>query len=107
MQCNDTALNPACDVQVKPTGVYIMQAIITKYLPVTNSRGSRIKATCAAGSVTIGYPHELSGMACHAAAAKALVDKLGWNDAHYGCLMGGQLASGDYVFVFNNDSSKV
>jgi hypothetical protein len=46
-------------------------------------------------------------MACHAAAAKALVDKLGWNDAHYGGLMGGQLVSGDYVFVFNNDSSKV
>lgn len=84
-----------------------MQAIITKYLSATNSRGSRIKATCAAGSVTIGYPHELSGMACHAAAAKSLVDKLGWGTAHYGDLMGGQLPSGDYAFVFNNESSKV
>lgn len=84
-----------------------MQAIITKYLPVTNTRGSRIKATCVAGSVTIGYPHELSGMACHAAAAKVLVDKMGWNDAHYGGLLGGQLPSGEYVFVFNNESSKV
>ena len=84
-----------------------MQAIITKYLPVTNTRGSRIKATCAAGSVTIGYPHEFSGMVCHAAAAKALVEKLGWGFAHYGDLLGGQLSSGDYVFVFNNDSSKV
>lgn len=84
-----------------------MQAISTKYLPVTNTRDSRIKATCAAGSVTISYPHEFSGMACHAAAAKALVEKLGWGFAHYGDLMGGQLASGEYVFVFNNDSSKV
>ena len=84
-----------------------MQAIITKYLSATNSRGSRIKATCAAGSVTIGYPHEFSGMACHAAAAKALVDKMGWNDPHYGGLMGGQLPNGDYAFVFNNEASKV
>ena len=84
-----------------------MQAIITKYLPVTNSRGSRIKATCAAGSITIDYPHELSGMAVHASAAKALVQKLGWGFAHYGDLMGGQLPSGDYAFVFNNESSKV
>jgi hypothetical protein len=84
-----------------------MQAIITKYLPATNCRGSRIKATCEAGSVTIGYPHELSGMAVHAAAAKALVEKLGWGFAHYGDLMGGQLPSNDYVFVFNNESSKV
>lgn len=84
-----------------------MQAIITKYLPVTNTRASRIKAQCAAGSVTIDYPHELSGMDCHAKAAKALVAKLGWNDAHYGGLLGGQLPSGEYVFVFDNQSSNV
>lgn len=84
-----------------------MQAILTKYLSATNSRGSRIKATCAAGSVTIDYPHELSGMACHAAAAKALVEKMGWGFSHYGDLLGGQLPSGDYVFVFNTESSKV
>ena len=84
-----------------------MQAIQTKYLSATNSRGSRIKATCAAGSITIDYPHELSGMDCHAAAAKALVEKLGWIDAQYGGLLGGQLSNGEYVFVFNNESSKV
>jgi hypothetical protein len=83
-----------------------MQAIITKYFGPTNSRGSRIKATCAAGSVTISYPYELSGQACHRAAADALVQMMGWNDAHYGGLLGGQLPSGDYAFVFNNDASK-
>ena len=83
-----------------------MQAIITKYFGPTNNRGSRIKAQCAAGSVTISYPYELSGQACHRAAADALVQKLGWNDAHYGGLLGGQLPSGEYVFVFNNDASK-
>jgi hypothetical protein len=85
----------------------IMQAIITKYFGPTNTRGSRIKAQCAAGSVTIGYPYELSGMDCHAKAAKALVNKLGWTDAHYGGLLGGQLPNGDYAFVFDNAASKV
>lgn len=84
-----------------------MQAIVTKYFGPTNSRGSRIKAQCDAGSITIAYPSELSGMDCHAAAAKALVDKLGWNDANYGGLLGGQLPNGDYAFVFDNHSSKV
>ncbi len=83
-----------------------MQAIITKYLPCTNSKGSRIKAQCAAGSITIDYPHELSGQAVYRKAAEALVAKLGWSNANYGCLLGGQLPSGDYAFVFNNDASK-
>jgi len=79
-----------------------MNAIQTRYLGVTNTRGSRIKATCESGSVTIDYPHELSGMACHALAAKKLVEKLGWT----GELLGGQLKNNDYVFVFNNELSK-
>lgn len=80
-----------------------MQAIITKYLPVTNSRGSRIKATCAAGSVTIDYPHEFSGMDCHAKAAYALLTKMQWDYK----LMGGQLPSGDYAFVLVDAASNV
>ena len=80
-----------------------MQAIITKYLSATNSRGSRIKATCAAGSVTIGYPHEFSGMTCHAKAAYALLAKLHWDYK----LMGGQLPSGDYAFVLVDPVSNV
>ena len=83
-----------------------MQAIQTRYLGPTNSRGSRIKATCAAGSITIPYPYELSGQACHRKAAEALVTKLGWNDSHYGGLLGGQLESGDYAFVFNSTLSE-
>ena len=58
-----------------------MQAILTKYLPVTNSRGSRIKATCERGSLTIDYPHELSGDAVHRKAAHALVEKFLSEDA--------------------------
>lgn len=83
-----------------------MQAIICKYFGPTNSKGSRIKAQCAAGSITIDYPHELSGQAVYRKAAEALVVKLGWDSVHYGDLLGGQLPSGDYSFVFNNDASK-
>ena len=75
-----------------------MQAIQTRYFGPTNYRGSRIKATAAAGSVTISYPHELSGQACHRKAAQALAEKFGWK----GELLGGQLANGDYAFVFNH-----
>lgn len=83
-----------------------MQAILTRYLGPTNSRGARIKATCAAGSVTISYPHDLSGQAVYRKAAEALISKLGWNDLHYGGLLGGQLDSGDYAFVFNSKLSE-
>ena len=81
-----------------------MNAIQTRYFGPTNVKGARIKATCETGSITIGYPHELSGMACHALAAKKLVEKLGFTN--YGELLGGQLKNKDYVFVFNNDASK-
>ncbi len=79
-----------------------MQAIETRYICPTNTRGARIKATAAAGSVTISYPHELSGQAVHRKAAEALRDKFGWN----GELLGGQLADGDYVFVLDCDWSR-
>ena len=83
-----------------------MQAIQTRYLSPTNTRGSRIKAWAAAGSITIPYPHELSGQAVHRAAAEALAVKLGWTDPTYAPLLGGCLPNGDYAFVFDNTFSK-
>ncbi|MCA8110244.1 hypothetical protein [Burkholderia cepacia] len=55
-----------------------MQAITTKYLSPTDTKGPRIKASCDAGSAIIPYPYELSGDDAHASAAMALVRKLGW-----------------------------
>jgi hypothetical protein len=81
-----------------------MQAIQTKYLSPTNTRGARIKATCAAGSITISYPHELSGQAVHRKAAEALVSKLQWDEIAN--LLGGCLPNGDYCFVFNSKLSE-
>lgn len=51
------------------------QAILSKYIPATNTRGSRIKAWCERGSITIPYPHDLTGAACHRAAVDALLSK--------------------------------
>ena len=51
------------------------QAIRTEYIGPTNFKGSRIKATCDRGSLTISYPSELSGEACHIHAVDRLVAK--------------------------------
>lgn len=52
-----------------------MQAIRISYLGPTNSRGSRLKASFAGGSVTVPYPHHVRD--CHKPmiAVKALVEK--------------------------------
>ena len=83
-----------------------MKAIETKYLPATNFKGSRIKAFTEGGnSLTIGYPHELSGHHCHALAAFKLCDKMGWNaengvgSTSESMTWGG--TKGGYVFCFN------
>lgn len=66
-----------------------MQAIQTKYLCPTNSRGSRIKATCEGGSVTVGYDHALNIDDNHRAACEALITKLGWTAPYYSPMVGG------------------
>ena len=83
-----------------------MQAILTRYTPATNARGFRIKASCAAGALTIPYPSSLSGQAAYREAAEALAVKLRWTGPHYGALIGGCLPNGDYCFVFDNASGR-
>ena len=61
-----------------------MQVITTKYLPPTNFKGSRIKASCEAGSVTVGFCHDGTVEDAHAKAAIALIAKLGWH-GEYTC----------------------
>jgi len=55
-----------------------MQAIVTKYIGPRYVRGSRIKATASAGSVTLDWDHALNSDQNHLAAAQALVHKFGW-----------------------------
>jgi hypothetical protein len=59
----------------------IRQAIETKYLPATDYKGSRIKATCDRGSLTVSFNHDLDANENHIAAAKALVAQFIAEDA--------------------------
>jgi hypothetical protein len=88
-----------------------MIAIHTKYIPATNSKGSRIKAyTAGYGdfkgfSATISYPHEHSFEVAHFQAVKKLVsdNNLEWclDNMRFGDSADGR----GYVFCF--DGSKV
>lgn len=66
------------------------QAIVTKYLGPTDSRGSRVKATADAGSITVPWDDRLDVNANHDRAAVALAKKVGWS----GTLLGGGLPRG-------------
>ena len=71
-----------------------MDAIETRYLGPTNTRGSRIKATTLgnhAASVTLGYDSALNSWDNHRAAAEALITRLGWFDTSF---YGGSTAHG-------------
>lgn len=76
-----------------------VQAIVTKYLPATNFKGSRIKATAAAGSLTLHLDHSLNAVNNHAKAAEALADKFGWGG---NWSMGGMPDDSGYCFVCSN-----
>jgi hypothetical protein len=84
-----------------------MQAITTKYLGATNFRGSRIKATCQAGSITVAWDDALDVDANHVKAAKALADKLDWDTTTYGSMYYGALPDNTgYAFVFAGRSNQ-
>jgi hypothetical protein len=87
-----------------------MQSIQTKYLPATESNGSRIKAKCARGSITIPLDYGLSGDAIHRAAVLALVTRFLNEDQAKGtpretnfwnrAFVSGSLADGSMAHVF-------
>ena len=73
------------------------QAIVTKYLPPTTWNGSRVKAKCVAGSLTVPWDSAMSVEENHAFAAKQLFMRLGWDKENR--LIGGCHAKDGYVFV--------
>lgn len=72
-----------------------MQAIITKHIGPTNTRGDRIKATASSGSVTVPYGRATNTEGAHRAAALALCTKFGWDFDH----VPGDLPDGSLVWV--------
>jgi hypothetical protein len=75
---------------------FITQAIETKYLGPTNTRGGRIKARAWSSSLTVPYDHALNPEDNHRAAADALRAKLGWEGTF---AQGGHPNGCGYVFV--------
>ena len=71
-----------------------MQAIKTRYCGPTDTKGSRIRASCEGGTVYVSYGHTLNSEDNHYAAVKKLCDKLGWDAARF---FGGNLDSGKYM----------
>jgi len=74
-----------------------VQAIETKFLGPTNKRGSRIKASADAGSLTVAYDTGESDYDNHFEAAAALGDQFGWFE-HGELLVAGGVGNG-YVWV--------
>jgi hypothetical protein len=74
----------------------IFQAITTRYIGPTNHRGSRVKATAAAGSIIMGWDSSLGSDENHAKAAEALANKFKWRGAWFG---GGMPNGRGNVFV--------
>lgn len=77
-----------------------MQAITTRYFGATNSHGSRIRASAAAGSKTIPWDDSVNSEYNHARAAKALAERFCWD----GKWVGGGNRDGSWVWVCADNS---
>lgn len=82
-----------------------MQAIETKYMGPTNFKGSRVKAVCAAGSLTIEWDDTLNSDENHLEAARKLAEKLRWLDGGFS-LRSGTLKNGHGVHVLVYSASE-
>jgi hypothetical protein len=76
-----------------------MQAIRTRKVPATNTRGARIQAKCEARALYVGYDHALNLDDNHKAACEALLLVMQWSPKR----VGGVFAH-DYYWVALNDT---
>ena len=78
-----------------------MKAIVTRYLPCTNTKPTRIVATAYGNRLVCSMPQ--ADIEPHKAAAIALCQKMDWS----GELVEGGLPNGDRVFVFVNNRERI
>lgn len=76
-----------------------MQAIQTKTISATNTKGTRIKVSCEAKSFYCSWDHALDVKENHKVAAVALVKLMKW-DSQYKGITGGCF-NGDYYWTLN------
>lgn len=74
----NAATNTTATATATVSNTWGRQAITTKSIGPTNYRGQRVKATAAAGNITVHWDYELDTDANHAAAAIALANKMNW-----------------------------
>lgn len=86
-----------------------MQAIETRYFGPTNTLGSRIKASCERGSITVQWDYSLGIRDNHRAAVVRLLAKFAQEDVakygestkahHWGEFVSGALPDGGFAHV--------
>ena len=74
----------------------IHQAIFTKFLGPIDTKNSRVKATAAAGSITLPWNHAMNPHQNHRAAAYALAKKFNWSGSFYARA----ISDSEYAFVY-------
>jgi hypothetical protein len=77
-----------------------MQAVITKYLAPTNHHGSRVKATCDAGSLTIPWDYARDLASNHLLAARCLAGRFNWPSKPSDWVQGSLPASSPHAYCF-------
>lgn len=82
--------------------VETMQSILTKYLPATNFKGSRIKAWTSGGAKAIirSYDHALNGDDNHLTVARELANIMGWHGRYIEGSLGDRAGN---VYVLEDD----
>lgn len=73
-----------------------MDAIVTRVVPPTATKGTRMKAICGSTSMTAGYDHKLSEEWNHDAIRKLMAVRRGWCKLSW---YSGTLPNGDRVHV--------
>ncbi len=71
---------PIAGIPAAAAPIHARQAIVTRYLCPTNTKPSRIKATCDRASLTITFPQGESLVDAHAVAVRSLLAKFAKED---------------------------
>lgn len=74
------------------------QAITTKYVGPTDTRGSRVIASCDAKRIIVSWSHLMNVDDNHIAAARKLASELGWSGAWHG----GSTKGSGFCFVWQD-----
>ncbi len=91
---------PVNSHRLGPYLIHTMEAIKTRFLGPTDTKGARIKASWSKGSLTIPYPYEMDSHDGHQQAARLLFSRDFSRDFGENIIFStGHLPDGTYVHV--------